>query len=326
MRYILLGNLWKRVGARLIDFILSIGLTCAIFFGAVYPATFNQAKYTENLERMGEIYQNSGLYIVSSKGNYTSIGAFTSINTLEELTSITLYSDGEEFKDVNLTKQLYDFYTTKFVDYGGDHNFTLDTFKSMILKVGSQESNIKDFTFDNNVFTYTLIDSEQEYETVTFVKDAFLNAANIVISTEEVTKLSAENENLMYSSLYYLIPIFIGFSLIFELLIPLFSPEGKSIGKFIFKLGILTKDGYELSKYKLVIRWLAYLVLEIALGILTVGGTILISYTMLMFNKKKRVLHDYVAGTMVVDTKTLFYFKNAEEERRFQERMGSKSI
>ena len=45
MRYITLGNLWKRVGARLIDFILNIGLTCALFFGVVYQATFNQSLY-----------------------------------------------------------------------------------------------------------------------------------------------------------------------------------------------------------------------------------------------------------------------------------------
>lgn len=326
MRYITLGNLWKRVGARLIDFILNIGLTCALFFGVVYQATFNQSLYVQNLEKMGQLYKDSGLYIVSSNGNYTCIGAFTAIDTLDELTSITLYSNGEEFKDVNLTKQLFDFYTTKYNQYGAEYNLSFDNFKSQILEVGSGTSNIKDFTYENDVFTYTLIDESEEYTTVTFAKEAFLAAADYVVSSEEIKKLNSDNENLMFSSLYYLIPIFIGFSLIFDLIIPLFSNEGKSIGKYIFKLGILTKDGYKLSKYKLAIRRIAYLVLEVFLGIITFGGAILISYTMLMFNKKKRVLHDYVAGTMVVDTKTLFYFKNPEEERRFMEKVGTKTI
>ena len=199
MRYITLGNLWKRVGARLIDFILNIGLTCALFFGVVYQATFNQSLYVQNLEKMGQLYKDSGLYIVSSNGNYTCIGAFTAIDTLDELTSITLYSNGEEFKDVNLTKQLFDFYTTKYNQYGAEYNLSFDNFKSQILEVGSGTSNIKDFTYENDVFTYTLIDESEEYTTVTFVKEAFLAAADYVVSSEEIKKLNSDNENLMFT-------------------------------------------------------------------------------------------------------------------------------
>ena len=325
MRYILYGNIWKRLGARLIDFILSLALTCALFFPLVYPATFDSEKYINNLEEMGQLYDESGLYIKSSKGNFTSIGAFTAINTVEELTKMDLYSDDEKFSDVNLTKQLYDFYLNKFTFFGAEYNLTDETFKSQVMQVGSEISNIKDLIIDGDNFTYVLIDDNLELTTVNYVKDQFLNAADFVTTSKKVSTLNNENQQLMYSSLWYIIPLFVDFSLIFDLLIPLFSKEGKSIGKYIFKLGILTKDGYQIKKYKLIFRWLGYLIIEIFLGILTFCGTMLISYTMMLFNKRKRVIHDYIAGTMVVDTKTLIYFRSAEEERRFLERVGNKT-
>lgn len=325
MHYILFANIRKRMGARIFDFIITVGLTCAVFFGFVYKATFNETLYTENLDKLEELYDKSGLYIISNKGNITCIGAFTAINELEELTSIDLTSDDEKFDNVNLTEALYSFYANEYQFFGADYNLTFDIFKTNVLQVGKEVSNIKDLTYENGVFTYTLIDEEKEYQTVAFVKDAFIEAADFVTNSEKVRTLSNENDNLMFSSLYYLIPIFIGFSLIFDLIIPLCFKEGQSLGKLIFKVGILSKDGYRYKKYMLIIRWIAYLIVDMLLGILTFGGSILISYTMLLFNKRKRVIHDYISGSMVVDTKTLLYFKDAAEEQRFKEKMGTTS-
>ena len=69
MHYILFANIRKRMGARIFDFIITVGLTCAVFFGFVYKATFNETLYTENLDKLEELYDKSGLYIISNKGN-----------------------------------------------------------------------------------------------------------------------------------------------------------------------------------------------------------------------------------------------------------------
>ncbi len=320
MKYILFANTWKRVGARLFDFIVVIGLTCAIFFGIVYPLTFDATSYTTNLDKLGEIYDDSGLFIKSKNGNYTSVGAFTAIDTLEELTDINLTSDGEEFDHVNLTERLYNFYTEKYITFGAEYNLTLDTFKTQILMVGSIESNIEEFTYENGVFNYVLTSEENENTTVLFVLDRYLDAADYVSNSSEVLKLNEENRQLMVSTLVLFIPILIGFSLIFDLIIPLLFVEGQSLGKLIFKIGILTKDGYRLKKYQLFTRRISYFVIELVLGTVTFGGVILISYTMMLFNKHRRVIHDYVAGTMVVDMHDLIYFNNKDEENRYLER------
>ena len=90
----------------------------------------------------------------------------------------------------------------------------------------------------------------------------------------------------------------------------------------IFKLEIITKDGYVLNKWRLIVRWISYLILDLLLGFVTFFGALLISYTMMVCNKRGMVIHDYISGTRVVDKETTIRFRNAEEERKFNERVG----
>ena len=106
-------------------------------------------------------------------------------------------------------------------------------------------------------------------------------------------------------------------------MIPLFSKRNETIGKYIFKLGVISKDGYSLKKIWIFIRWLSYLVIELVGGFLTMGGTILISYTMLIFNKKKRTIHDYIGNSIVINKEESFYFNSYEEEKYLMENKRS---
>ena len=65
------------------------------------------------------------------------------------------------------------------------------------------------------------------------------------------------------------------------------------------------------------------MIIDLFLGFVTMFGSLLISYTMMVFNKRGMVIHDYISGTMVVDKELTIRFKNAEEERRFKERQGT---
>ena len=56
------------------------------------------------------------------------------------------------------------------------------------------------------------------------------------------------------------------------------------------------------------------------------GGFILISYTMFMFKKNRRCLHDIIAGSVVIDKKDSFYFDSPQEERYYEERAKRKGL
>lgn len=326
MKLITLAKLYKRVLGKLFDFLLVTMLSSLVFFFGVYPATFDKDTYVKNQDLIVQKYDESGLFLKSSKGTINSKAAYAAIDKIEELTSITLHIDNEEFKDVNVTKSLVEFYTVHLVKFGYENNLSFDVFKSSVLKIGSELSNIKDLTYVNDEFHYELIDKEQAFNSVVFVTEAYSNAVNIVENCNYVRSLNDQNIAIMRKSLVLFIPIFVGFSFIFDLLIPLILKNGQSLGKLITGTCLLTKDGYQIKFYQVIVRWLSYLIYGILLSAFTFLGTALISYTMLMFNKKRRTVSDYVSGTIVVDKKNSIWFKTREEENRYNERAMFKNI
>lgn len=324
MKKIVLGKLWYRVFAKLIDLAIMFGLTFAIFFAAVYPFTFDQTSYVENLSSIGLIYDESDLYVKSSSGSYVQKSSYTSIDKVTELTYAEVYVDNEK-NIINITDSLYKFYTEKLIDFDGESNYSKEVFDSSILKIGTEDSNISSFSIKNGNYEYVLIDDSKELITVNFVIEAFQNACSLVDNSKKVTSLNEENRQIMLKALVYIIPVLFGVSFIFDFLIPLFNKNCQTIGKMIFKLGLVDKDGYTLKKYWLIPRWLSYILIEIVLGFVTFLGTDLISYTMLMFNKKKRTIHDYCSNSVVIDIKNSVWFDSYREERYIMEK-NSKTI
>jgi len=324
MKRIILASRYKRVFAKLIDFLILCIFTFGTFFAFVFPNTFDQTSYVNNMKQIGIYYDESGLFLKSSSGTFVSQSSFSNIMKIDDLTSITVKVDDETFKDINLTQSLFNFYTIRYMNFSDNNNLSEEVFKKEILKIGDEKSNIKALDITDQVFTYTMIDDKKESTTVNFVIEVFNSAIDIVNNSEKVEKLSENNRNIMVSALMYFPIILIGFSFILDFLIPLFSRNGQSIGKYIFKLAVLSKDGYTLKKYWLLPRWIGYIFIEIILGVCTIGGMIIISYTMMLFNKKHRVIHDYLGNSVVIDRSNSFWFSSREEEDFLVKRCGVK--
>ena len=114
-----------------------------------------------------------------------------------------------------------------------------------------------------------------------------------------------------------LIPTTAGSALLYTLLIPLCLPNGKSLGKLFLHLVVLSKDGYELKKIWLLPRSLSYIVIELLLGVASFGATFLISYTMCMFMKEHRCIHDLLSNSVVAEEETSFWFKDEVDEEEY---------
>lgn len=100
----------------------------------------------------------------------------------------------------------------------------------------------------------------------------------------------------------------------------------------MFKLCLANKLGYQYSKIQLIPRFLLAMVIIvvlyfvigtnlISLGILT--SIALISYGLIVFTKHHQALHDYVAGTVVVDKVHSEIYKNYDDAIRFKESIES---
>ena len=130
-------------------------------------------------------------------------------------------------------------------------------------------------------------------------------------------------------SYYYPIIACLLFTLpIFFLIIPLCLKNGETLGKLFFKLGLANKLGYRHSKLQLIPRFLLSIAIVvvlyftvgvnlISLGIITFIA--LVSYGLTIFTKGHKAIHDYLAGTIVVDKVHSEIYKNAEEAAKIQE-------
>ncbi len=106
--------------------------------------------------------------------------------------------------------------------------------------------------------------------------------------------------------------------LVFYLLIPMLLKDGRTLGKQLFGISLVNKSGYRVKKWQIAVRALVFGVFEIFGAVYTMMGTILISYTIMIFGKKNMSIHDFVASTRVLDAKRSVWFNNPEEAAAYQ--------
>lgn len=324
MKRILLAKKGRRILARLIDILIVFIVTVFIFLVFVFPNTIDVDKIEENGKEINALYSESGLFFVDEVGNYCAKSAVGNVSKIDDLYSFDYIYNDVGYDNVSLVETLYVYYSEKFNLYGSEYNLSLDTYNSTILKLNDAESNIKEY--DNINHRFILIDDEKSDVTIKYFLSVYNKACANLIENSKVKDLTSQNQKIVMSALLWIIPVLIIVSLIFDLIIPLFSPHCETIGKWIFRLGVLDHEGYVLKKWLLIPRWICYIFIEIILGILTFGAAMLITYTMFLFCKKRRCLHDFIGKSVVFDKDGSIFFASKEEEKFYIERQKNNGV
>lgn len=111
---------------------------------------------------------------------------------------------------------------------------------------------------------------------------------------------------------------------------PLILKNGKTVGKLVMGIALVNKLGYNISIPQLVMRF--FFPLVVVIGLLIVGGStfaigmglfVLVSYTMVIFTKEHKAIHDYLAGTIAIDSKRSVWFKDATEEAKYVDKINA---
>ena len=101
---------------------------------------------------------------------------------------------------------------------------------------------------------------------------------------------------------------------LFYLMFPfIFKKNRQTLGKKLFKLGVINADGLRPNNKKTLGRFALFFFLEIVLSLLTFGVPLIISFSMVAFSKTGTSLHDYLANTYVVDVSTYNIYKSIDE-------------
>ena len=142
------------------------------------------------------------------------------------------------------------------------------------------------------------------------------------MSNDEYMNIN-RNITLIFVFVELLIPILVSI-IIYEFLIPVFDTHGKrTLGKRIFKIGIVDSRGLSPTFARFLCRFLLFLFAEVLLSVVALLIPIILSFTMVTFGKAGQAFHDYITGTYVVDISQDFICKN-EKEYHDKHNLGEK--
>lgn len=334
MKCIVLAKMSRRIWAAIIDFIITFGITLAIFFAAVLPACLNVDEYNKNESALNSIKEISGLYVKTETNAGTTYDLILDVvssklssnldeNAINYLNAYTI--DGVTYSVID---SLVKFYTEpakvddKYIFVEDPYEFS--TVAKNLFKVGSDISNIGTLTVnpETNLYEIRVIDLKQRNKTFDFIAQLIKpdSYEDTTSASELVTQcslyLSYENKNkdMMLFAIVMIIPVLFGVSFIFYFIIPICSKNGETIGKYILGLGVLSANGYVLKKYYHIPRYFGFFILEMAGGICSFGGLFLVSYLMFCFTKKRRCIHDFIGNCVVIDKKASVWFYDKDQE------------
>lgn len=279
------ANLLKRTGAAVLDLFLWLMaslLLLSYLFGPLYDAQYG----TSLLSRQFVAYQEASyLYATNEETNQL-------VNLdLEDLPT-AIYDYYSIFKD----GKVYEPTTPAF-------EFSNAWFNEEILNVSATDSIFELVSGDAKVVAVIKANTEQ-ITIDEFYTEAYRQA------------LIDFNTYPPFSSLVNLINGYfleiIGYSalvsfIIFYLLIPLFAKQGQTLGKRASQLMVVNDRGYFIQWWQLPVRSLV-LAGTLFTAIYTIFGSLLLSYTLMVFTKYYRSANDFIGLTRVVDKKASVIF------------------
>ena len=279
------ANLLKRTGAAVLDLFLWLMaslLLLSYLFGPLYDAQYG----TSLLSRQFVAYQEASyLYATNEETNQL-------VNLdLEDLPT-AIYDYYSIFKD----GKVYEPTTPAF-------EFSNAWFNEEILNVSATDSIFELVNGDANVVAVIKANTEQitidEFYTEAY-RQALIDFNTYPPFSSLVNLINGYFlEIIVYSALVSFI--------IFYLLIPLFAKQGQTLGKRASQLMVVNDRGYFIQWWQLPVRSLV-LAGTLFTAIYTIFGSLLLSYTLMVFTKYYRSANDFIGLTRVVDKKASVIF------------------
>lgn len=318
-KIIVLGGMWKRAFAFLFDLICSIALSCIVYFPGVLPFVVDAESFQANESVINQRKLDSGLYSDFS-GTAVDPLAYGTVSKATDFFSTTVYYDGEE-QEFYLLTALTLYWTEKATDFG-NQNVSFEGFESSIMLIGDDSSPVESIYLEDGIYRARFKEGTEELVAYDFLYKTYDRAMTSLSSDQAIKEANDRINSDAFFAIGMAVPVVFASMAVFFLLVPLCFPNGETFGKKIMKLAVLTDKGYVYPRPKLIWRFLAFFLSEVAGAVATFGATLLISYTMALFTKKHRSLHDYLAGSVVAKSDESLWFLDPAEEEEFNERMA----
>ena len=340
-RHTNLASQGLRITACIVDFAITLALTLGFLFG-IFQFVFAKplGKYNDLLNK----YQTeSHLRVVDEKGSPKNVD--NKIEVYEKvLPEFYLhYMAGIPMENEPVTPNASEPVKVDGKEYKRSEYFTVDFYNREVLGITLKDPDAETSTC---LFTYQKddkgnylkdkigvrrekfydADTEQyrevkDSDVLSYYSSAYV-AANYYLARQDYYKDASNNYNFILQAELCVSMILGG--LISYVILPLFLKNGQTLGKKIFKMGLANYEGYRFHDYQLLLRFVPYFIMGIALlfpiwismflslGIYIV--VVLISFALMMASPKRCALHDFAARTIVIDLEGSTLFENELEE------------
>lgn len=296
---------WKRVFAAIFDFLIFFFLTTALFVGfKEFANQFTPIK-KEN-DTINRLRLESDIFL---KNDNRIIDIVTYYNGSTNVSYAA--------KEIDLQKRLNNFFI--FIKENSNDEIYETSFKQYEDYLLSSE-----FNYEGKPYFIKNSDGK-----VVKNKDARIPSKNYVeivygpyidkyaqgILVTKIPEYLEAQKKISYVLLFAEVPLALLVSgLIIYYAIPLIFSRGKqTLGKFLFKIGLVNKNVLSVSVKQYTLRFLIFIFLEVFLSLVTIGVPIIISFSMMAFSKKKQSFHDYMLGIEEVDVENSKIYKSYDE-------------
>ncbi len=346
------ANLGRRVLGIIFDLIFFVIILLFLYLPVVegYVDIGFHNKQVLNDVKAHQVY--SGLFVDRSEEDEVPLTNVSLIGR-EELTDDNDYFTFDSYevylnatynfysnKDLSFHKELMEMIFKKTDISENEFNYWYNT---EVLNI-DQSSDYDVFYLENNdLYSSPLNENAKVKATITFKGEKFTKNGNdnrdnqeyilssIKIFTDTLDFPGTYQEALLHFrntnqySNYYLqlerisryeayIAIAIG-GLIYFLIIPLFFKNGETLGMKIVHVGLVNSLEYQVSKPQVFLKNLVILA-EIFLGLFTFFIVFLVDYIVMVFTKRHRSFSDFIAATVIIDTKNSVWFVSRAVEEK----------
>lgn len=298
----------RRLLALAVDLFVTLIISILAYMSV--DAIFHQTSYGRKLDtRIFNLKQSSALYITDADNEVTYIleGDINDENNADHYFSRIEYFYNEAKDSADNTK-LFSYEESTLFEKNVPFNFYV-----MVLNQGKT----------NTLFNFNVVDEETTFSFKPLIKEEerqneWIRIYNQALKNfEGSSKYQAARKPL--STLFF---IGGGASLAFGaipamLLIPLLLGNGQTIGKFINGLAVVDKKGYRVKGGRIFVRYLVLGVFELGASLQLYAMPLFLSSAAVTVTNSNRAIHDFVAGTYVVDARLSKIFANSEDETNY---------
>ena len=184
--------------------------------------------------------------------------------------------------------------------------------------------------------TFRLSQEEMQAQTEA-EREAYMAAYNALIADKEV--LYNYNMTINLTMIVTTFSILISMVLT-EFVVPLLFGNGQTLGKKIFGLALMRNDSVRMNNLQLFTRMIlgkyavgtmipVYILLMVFLGLMDITGTFVLFLLLLaqcvcfLATRNRSLLHDLMAGTVVVDFATQQIFSSTEDLIKYQKQVAA---